>query len=37
MAVFHHYAYAETPPDPHVIGEDLWAFCYRAIGGTAPL
>jgi AcrR family transcriptional regulator len=37
MAVFHHYAYAATPPDPTVIGEDLWAFCYRAIGGSPTL
>jgi AcrR family transcriptional regulator len=32
MAVFHHYSYADAGPDPSVIGEDLWDFCYRALG-----
>jgi TetR/AcrR family transcriptional regulator len=34
MAVFHHYSYADTGPDTTAIGEDLWSFCYRALGGT---
>jgi AcrR family transcriptional regulator len=34
MAVFHHYAYAE-PVDPQAIGEELWQFCLRALGGAA--
>jgi len=36
MAVFHHYAYAEIGPDTHTVGEDLWAFCLRALGGAPP-
>jgi AcrR family transcriptional regulator len=31
MAVFHHYAFA-TADDSRAIGEELWAFCARAIG-----
>ena len=31
MAVFHHYAFAEAG-DASAIGEELWAFCARAIG-----
>jgi AcrR family transcriptional regulator len=31
MAVFHHYAFAPTD-DSSAIGEELWAFCARAIG-----
>lgn len=34
MAVFHHYAYAEGPIDAKAIGEELWEFCLRALGGT---
>jgi len=34
MAVFHHYSYADTGPDTAPIGEDLWSFCFRALGGT---
>jgi TetR/AcrR family transcriptional regulator len=34
MAVFHHYSYAEGELDTTAIGEDLWTFCHRAIGGT---
>jgi TetR/AcrR family transcriptional regulator len=33
MAVFHHYAYAESPNDAQAIGEELWQFCRLAIGG----
>jgi AcrR family transcriptional regulator len=33
MAVFHHYAYAESDADPAAIGEELWDFCLRALGG----
>jgi TetR/AcrR family transcriptional regulator len=37
MAVFHDYAFADPPPDTRVIGDDLWSFCSRALGGsTAP-
>jgi AcrR family transcriptional regulator len=35
MAVFHHYAYAESEIDAHAIAEELWQFCLRAIGGTS--
>jgi AcrR family transcriptional regulator len=34
MAVFHHYSFADSGPDPSTVGEDLWAFCLRALGGT---
>jgi hypothetical protein len=34
MAVFHHYAFADPTPDMRVIGDELWSFCYRALGGT---
>jgi TetR/AcrR family transcriptional regulator len=34
MAVFHHYSYADAGPDPSAIGEDLWSFCLRALGGA---
>ena len=34
MAVFHHYAFADAD-DAAAIGEELWAFCARAIG--API
>ena len=33
MAVFHHYAYAESPIDTATIAEELWEFCLRALGG----
>jgi AcrR family transcriptional regulator len=36
MAVFHHYSYAGSGPDPSTVGEELWAFCFRALGGTPP-
>jgi len=36
MAVYHHYAFAEPPPDPGAVAEDLWAFCLRALGGSVP-
>jgi len=35
MAVFHHYAYADGPVDAQTIGEELWNFCLRALGGRA--
>jgi TetR/AcrR family transcriptional regulator len=35
MAVFHHYAYADAPVDAQTIGEELWEFCLRALGGGA--
>jgi TetR/AcrR family transcriptional regulator len=35
MAVFHHYAYADAPVDTRAIGEELWEFCLRALGGGA--
>jgi len=34
MAVFHHYAYAVHPIDAPAIGEELWQFCLRALGGS---
>jgi TetR/AcrR family transcriptional regulator len=34
MAVFHHYAFVDPPPDPDSIGEELWEFCLGALGGT---
>jgi AcrR family transcriptional regulator len=34
MAVFHHYAYADSGPDAAQVGEDLWTFCFRALGGA---
>jgi TetR/AcrR family transcriptional regulator len=33
MAVFHHYAFADAAPDTRAIGDELWAFCYTALGG----
>jgi TetR/AcrR family transcriptional regulator len=33
MAVFHHYAFADAAPDTRTIGDELWAFCYAALGG----
>jgi len=33
MAVFHHYAYADGAIDSDAIGEELWQFCLRALGG----
>jgi TetR/AcrR family transcriptional regulator len=34
MAVFHHYAFADTPPDMRAISDELWAFCHAALGGA---
>ena len=34
MAVFHHYAFADSPPDARAVGDDLWDFCHRALGGA---
>jgi AcrR family transcriptional regulator len=34
MAVFHHYAFADQPPDARVVSDDLWDFCRRALGGA---
>lgn len=36
MAVFHHYAFADPAPHLRAIGDDLWGFCYRALGGDVP-
>jgi TetR/AcrR family transcriptional regulator len=33
MAVFHHYAFADPPPDARAVSDDLWVFCWRALGG----
>ncbi|HXY91331.1 MAG TPA: helix-turn-helix domain-containing protein [Acidimicrobiia bacterium] len=33
MAVFHHYAFADPLPDTQAIGDELWSFCCRALGG----
>ena len=35
MAVFHHYAFADLPDDATAIGDDLWAFCLAAVGGSS--
>lgn len=32
IAVFHHYAFAETPIDAEAIGGRLWSFCGTALG-----
>ena len=32
MAVFHHYAFADTEPDTRAIADDLWGFCATALG-----
>jgi TetR/AcrR family transcriptional regulator len=34
MSVFHHYAFADAPPDARAVGDELWSFCYHAVGGT---
>jgi AcrR family transcriptional regulator len=34
MGVYHHYAFATNTLDAAEIGEQLWAFCYKALGGT---
>ena len=31
MAVFHHYAFAESDPGTQHVGDDLWDFCVRAL------
>jgi TetR/AcrR family transcriptional regulator len=31
MAVFHHHAFVDTPEH---LGDELWAFCFRALGGA---
>jgi AcrR family transcriptional regulator len=37
MAVFHHYAFADPPLDACEVGDELWDFCLRALGGrTTP-
>jgi TetR/AcrR family transcriptional regulator len=33
MAVFHHDAFADPPPDTRTMADDLWGFCCRALGG----
>lgn len=35
MAVFHHYAYADSPSDATAIGEELWEFLLRAFSRSA--
>ena len=35
MGVYHHYAFATGAPDADDIGEQLWAFCLGALGGTS--
>jgi AcrR family transcriptional regulator len=30
MAVFHHHAFVDTPPEQ--LGDEVWAFCFRALG-----
>ena len=35
MAVFHHYAFADPPPDATAIVEELWMFCLAGLGGAA--
>jgi AcrR family transcriptional regulator len=35
MGVYHHYAFAAGAPDADDIGEQLWAFCLGALGGTS--
>jgi AcrR family transcriptional regulator len=34
MAVFHHYAFAETDEPEEVVAERLWRFCLSGVGGT---
>jgi AcrR family transcriptional regulator len=34
VAVFHHYAFAATRMPLEEIRENLWAFCFSALGGT---
>ena len=34
MSVFHHSAFADATPDTTAIGDELWSFCYRALGGA---
>jgi AcrR family transcriptional regulator len=33
MSVFHHSAFADATPDTAAVGDELWSFCYRALGG----
>lgn len=35
MGVYHHYAFATNTLDAAAIGDQLWAFCCNALGGTA--
>ena len=35
MGVYHHYTFAAGAPDADDIGEQLWAFCLGALGGTS--
>jgi AcrR family transcriptional regulator len=34
MSVFHHYAFADAASDTIAIGDELWSFCHRALGGA---
>ena len=35
MSVFHHYAFVEDDPRVATIAEDVWQFCFAAVGGQA--
>ena len=34
MSVFHHYSFAADAEDASTIAEDVWLFCFAAVGGT---
>ncbi len=36
MGVYHHYTFAASSLDAADIGDQLWAFCFGALGGTTP-
>ncbi len=36
MATFHHYSFAEDGRPPADLGDQLWNFCYQALGGPGP-
>ena len=35
MSVFHHYAFVEDDPRAATVAEDIWQFCFAAVGGHA--
>jgi len=37
LGVYHHYAFAAGAPDAADIGDQLWAFCLGALGGTTAV